>query len=197
MSADAAFVGAVLAGGRSVRMGRDKAFVEIAGEPMVLHVGRALEAAGASEVHVIGGDRPRLAALGLGVVDDDHPGEGPVGGVLTALTHLSGTDGRPRDVLVVACDLPHLAGEDLRRLVDADGAHVDVLVARTDRVEPMCARWRRSALPALRDAFEAGERALHRVISRLPHTEVHLAAEALRNVNAPADIPTGNRPAAG
>lgn len=197
MSADAAFVGAVLAGGRSVRMGRDKAFVEVAGEPMVLRVGRALEAAGAIEVHVIGGDRPRLAALGLHVVDDDHAGEGPFGGVLTALAQLSGSDERPRDVLVVACDLPYLNGDDLLRLVNADAAGVDVVVARTDQVEPMCARWRRSALPALRKSFVAGERALHRVISQLPHAEVDLPAEALRNVNAPGDIPTGNRPAAG
>jgi molybdopterin-guanine dinucleotide biosynthesis protein A len=66
-------------------MGRDKAFVVVDGEPMVVRVARALRGAGADEVVAVGGDEARLSALGLAHLPDDHPGEGPLGGVLTAL----------------------------------------------------------------------------------------------------------------
>ncbi|TML12241.1 MAG: hypothetical protein E6G39_12150 [Actinobacteria bacterium] len=79
-------MGAVLAGGSSSRMGRDKALIEVAGEPLVQRVARALTAAGAERVVVIGGDRRRIEALGLEVVADRFPGEGPLGGVLTAMS---------------------------------------------------------------------------------------------------------------
>jgi molybdopterin-guanine dinucleotide biosynthesis protein A len=66
-------------------MGRDKAFVVVDGEPMVVRVARALQGAGAAEVVAVGGDEAGLSAVGLAHLPDDHPGEGPLGGVLTAL----------------------------------------------------------------------------------------------------------------
>ena len=64
------FDGVVLCGGESRRMGQDKAVLEIAGRAMALRVADALHAAGASVVVALGGDRARLEALGLVVVDD-------------------------------------------------------------------------------------------------------------------------------
>jgi molybdopterin-guanine dinucleotide biosynthesis protein A len=66
-------------------------------------------------------------------------------------------------------------------------------VACTDRVEPLCAAWRTSALPNVAAAFDAGERRLHRVIAKMPATMpvriVQVPADVLRNVNAPTDVP--------
>ena len=78
-------MGVVLAGGASSRMGADKAFIEIEGEPMVVRAVGALRAAGAEPALVVGGDAARLGALGLDAVADRYPGQGPLGGVLTAL----------------------------------------------------------------------------------------------------------------
>ena len=80
----AAFDGAVLAGGASPRMGRDKALIEIDGVAMVTIAVEALRAAGAADVWVVGGDRGAIEALGHRWVPDLHPGEGPLGGVITA-----------------------------------------------------------------------------------------------------------------
>jgi molybdopterin-guanine dinucleotide biosynthesis protein A len=79
------WIGAVLTGGSSRRMGTDKALLEVDGVAMAVRVARALDAAGATEVMCIGGDAPALAALGLIVVTDRHPGDGPLGAVITAL----------------------------------------------------------------------------------------------------------------
>ena len=66
-------------------MGRDKALLPVGGVPMALRVADALRAAGADEVVAVGGDATALAALGLTVVPDDHPGAGPLAAIVTAL----------------------------------------------------------------------------------------------------------------
>jgi molybdopterin-guanine dinucleotide biosynthesis protein A len=79
-------VGAVLTGGASRRMGRDKALVEVHGRALVAVAADALRAAGAEVVLTIGGDADALVAAAPGTrpVADLHPAEGPLGGLLTA-----------------------------------------------------------------------------------------------------------------
>ena len=149
--------GAVLAGGRSSRMGRDKAFVELDGRPLAAMVLDALREAGAAPVVAVGGDLANLTALGFDrVVPDRHPGEGPLGGIVTAL------DAVAADVVVVlGCDMPWVTAEALGSLVDALAADplADVAVGESDRLEPLFAAWRRAACrPVLQQAFADGIR---------------------------------------
>jgi molybdopterin-guanine dinucleotide biosynthesis protein A len=167
-------------------MGRDKALVEIDGMAMVRRVADTLGGAGCRPVTVVGGDPAALEALGLQVRPDRWPGEGPLGAIVTALA------GATTPTVVVACDLPWLDAATVRALVEAIGS-ADVVVARTDRLEPLCACWSPSALPVLERRFGAGERAVHRVLDDLTVTAVDVDPSALRNVNAPGDLP-GERP---
>src|SRR5262245_38669006 len=138
-----AFTGAILTGGASTRMGRDKATdVEVDGRPLVRCVADALVAAGADEVLAIGGDAGKLAAAGLDVVPDAHPGEGPLGGILTALRRA-----RNDTVVVLSCDLAWLDAATVARLLEVD-TNAPV-VARTDRRQPLIARWSRAHTAAL------------------------------------------------
>lgn len=181
--------GVVLTGGASRRMGRTKALVEVDGTPMAARVVAALRGAGCTTVVAIGGDPDELAVLDLPVVPDDHPGEGPLGGLVTAMRVFAAHD--RADLLVVACDLAFLGPTDLGDLIRVAGEHpaADVVVARTDRREPACALWHRSARPAVDAAYATGERAMHRVLDTLAVVEIELPAAALRNINAPADLP--------
>jgi molybdopterin-guanine dinucleotide biosynthesis protein A len=179
------FVGAVLAGGKSTRMGTDKAFVEVEGRPMAGRVAAALRAAGATEVLAIGGDLERLPSLGFDrAFPDRHPGEGPLGGVLTALA-VAGHD----VVVVLACDLSAASAESVVAVLQGLGDH-DVAVAMTDRREPLHGAWRASRCrPVLVEAFERGERAVHRALALLDVGEVTVAdPSTLRSVNRPADL---------
>jgi molybdopterin-guanine dinucleotide biosynthesis protein A len=178
-----AFSGVVLTGGRSTRMGADKALLLVDGQPMAVRTAGALEAAGASEVFALGGDLAGLAAAGLDARADPRQGEGPLGGLLSALELAS-----EAIVVVVACDLPHLTAGVITALVTAsDPTHI--AVARTDRLEPLCAAWpRSSALPLIARAFESGERAVHRALARSAYIEVPVDPAALRNVNLPDDL---------
>jgi len=118
--------GAVLTGGTSRRMGRDKATLEIDGVAMARRVADALIAAGCAPVVAVGGDATRLGAIGIPVVDDDWPGEGPLGGIITALRH-----SERAAVVVAACDLPWLDAPTIERLVATAVARfgsIDILV---------------------------------------------------------------------
>lgn len=183
-------VGAVLTGGASRRMGRTKALIELDGVPMARRVADALSLAGCGSVIAYGGDPVELEPLGMPVLPDRHPGSGPLGGVLGVLELFSESDLHIDGVFVVACDLPALRGGDLAGLVDAMRSHrdVDVVVARTARIEPTCAIWRPRATERLREMFDSGERALHRAIEQLESCAVEIEPGAVRNINTPDDL---------
>lgn len=117
--------GVVLAGGRSRRMGRDKARIPVAGRPLLT---RALDALApvCDERLVIGPpEREQEVPPGVRVVQDRIPDVGPLGGIYTALSEA----GRPL-ALVVACDMPFLNPALLGHLISlADG--YDVVLPRT------------------------------------------------------------------
>jgi len=153
-----AFVGAVLCGGASRRMGRDKALVDLHGEPLVLVGVRALRGAGAGRVAAVGGDEPALKALGLEVIADEHPGEGPLGGLITALRWA------PVDpVVVLSCDLVALGPEEVGAVLDGLAAEAGADVAaplRGGQPQFLTAAYRRRSLGPLEERFRTGERAV-------------------------------------
>jgi molybdopterin-guanine dinucleotide biosynthesis protein A len=152
------FAGAVLAGGASRRMGRDKAFIEIDGAPLVARVADALRAAGATRVIVIGGAADRVSALGLDVARDEYPGEGPLGGVITALHALRASD----LVAVLATDLVAANPHSIRRVVGAAAGHDVAVPVAEGRRHFHHAVWQQQAETSLARAFASGERAIKR-----------------------------------
>lgn len=179
---------ALLAGGASTRMGRDKANLPVAGTAAATRIARLL-AELFDEVLLVGGDPP-ADAPGRRVADPEGPRcalRGVVGG-LEAST-------RER-VLLVATDLPLLRPDLLLALVAWPEA--DAVVPRTpDGVHPLCALYRREvALAAARARLAAGELKLQGLLDALDTR--YLAPEdvarvdplgiALTNVNTPEDL---------
>jgi molybdenum cofactor guanylyltransferase len=186
--------GAVLCGGQSRRMGTDKAVVEVDGVAMAERVASTLQAAGCHPVVLVGGDVALLERFGRPTIADRWPGEGPLGGVLTALEAV-GSDG----VVVAACDLPWLDVDTVRAVVGAGVAAappVDVAVATTGRLEPALAWWSDRALGRVTDIWAAGVRAMHEAIGRLTAMRVEVDPAALHNVNTSADLAAARPPAA-
>ena len=123
------------------------------------------------------------ADVGYPTVDDRWPGEGPLGGVITALLDLGS------DIIVAACDLPDLDAATVRAIRDAPGAdRADAVVATTNRLEPALARWNHRGLEQLTAIFASGERALHVALEQLDVVEVAVDPAAMRNVNTPGDL---------
>jgi molybdopterin-guanine dinucleotide biosynthesis protein A len=165
-------------------MGTDKALLPFHGRTLIEHVAGEVEAAAGSVTIV--GNPERYHHLGLSVIADEQPGEGPLGGIVTALC-----SGRVEWSLVVACDLPRITAVFLRELVAAAQASrgVQCVVPRSATgLEPLCAVWHHSAILPLCCALESGRRKMKEVVS-LIEAQVWPVAETeiFRNVNAPED----------
>ena len=165
-------------------MGRDKALLPFHGRPLAAAIAAALREAAGSAV-LIGS--PALAAVtGFPVLPDLFPGEGPLGGIVTAL-RVTTADWN----LVCACDMPELTPAFLSLLfAAAEGCEADVLlpVSAAGRPEPLCAVWHRHALAALEAAFARGVR---QVVAALPGLRAvpYRVTEMtpFQNVNTPED----------
>jgi molybdenum cofactor guanylyltransferase len=150
--------GYVLAGGRSSRMGRDKALLELAGEPLVQHAVRKLSRL-TNEVYILS-DRRELARFAP-LIPDLHPGCGPVGGIEAALTHT-----RHEWVLVLPVDMPFLPTGLLeqwtRSVVDALTARAALFTVEGVPQPALCLL-HRELEPFIQSAAEAGRFKLYPV----------------------------------
>ena len=167
-------------------MGRDKALVVVDGVAMGARMVDTLRLAGCDPVVLVGGEPGLLHGLGAAVVADMAPGEGPLGGVVTALdgfAHIAD------HVIVVSCDMPFLTAADLAPLVArAEVAGVDVVVGRSSRQQPLCAVWSTGAAGRVRAAFESGTRSILGVIDELETEDVRVSMQAVRNINTLDDL---------
>lgn len=141
--------GVILAGGRSSRMGRDKATLLVGGSVLygrILSLFRQLFPA-----VLISGDRPDLAEAGVGIVPDVYAGSA-LGGLYSALQAA-----RTPWVFVAACDMPFPD----RRIIEAilsRRSGQDLVVPRTDDgLEPLFACYRKTCLPSMQRMLEAGQ----------------------------------------
>jgi molybdenum cofactor guanylyltransferase len=193
--ASAATVAAiVLAGGRSSRFGRDKLAEPIDGRPLLDHAVAAVLAVASDVVVVVAPDADRPVPVGVRVVRDAIAFEGPLAGLaigLAALTEVA------EAVVVVAGDMPTLAPDVLRLLLDAlDGPPaVEATVLDDGGPMPMAVR-RAAALTAARDLLDAGERRLRALPERLAATtipgtrwrSIDPEGRTLRDIDRPFDL---------
>jgi molybdopterin-guanine dinucleotide biosynthesis protein A len=166
-------------------MGRDKALIPVGERPLASVARDALVGAGAREVLAVGGDSDALRAIGFDAVADQYPGEGPLGGIVTALDRA-----RHDIVVVLACDLPDVASPAVCELLKGVGGADAAIPEIEGHLQVLLAAYRRSAAPVLRDAFEAGERAPHRALAQLNVNRLVLSdSRWARDVDRPEDLP--------
>jgi molybdopterin-guanine dinucleotide biosynthesis protein A len=190
--------GFVLAGGRSSRMGRDKALLAYAGRPLIEHAVSILTGAGLTP-HILG-LRPDLADYAP-IIEDLRPGSGPLGGLEAALT-FSKTELN----VFLPVDLPLLPSSFLRYLLERAAITGAAATVPTlgGRPEPLCAVYRRELLPGIADALESGEYKVMRAIENAAGEMDRFSVEAViaarddwatgpphrwfQNMNTPADM---------
>ena len=176
--------GFVLAGGRSSRMGRDKALLEADGQSLLNRVAQAVREA-AGTVALIG-DPGKYGRLGYPVYPDVFTGCGPLAGIHAAL-RVTGAEWN----IVTACDMPDLTTEFLSHLLEvAEKSGCDCLLpaGESGRPEPLCAVYRRHSLERIKRALENGTRKILDGLEGL-HVEIVRVSgtEPFRNINTPED----------
>jgi molybdenum cofactor guanylyltransferase len=155
---EAKIAGYVLAGGGSTRFGRDKALVEVGGRPMLERMVELLRRV-AKEVKIVAAPN-KYAKFGVTMVEDQWPGEGPLGGIVTALEDAARNTAPPEWNLILSCDMPFLTPEWLAFLGERAARSKEEVVFphSASGPEPLCACWQTAAAAKLRTGFESGVR---------------------------------------
>jgi molybdopterin-guanine dinucleotide biosynthesis protein A len=185
----------ILCGGRSTRMGRDKATLPFGPEAMLQRVVRLVNAVveTANIVVVAAADQslPELPAE-VAITRDDRPDRGPLEGLAAGLRALhSQVDA----VYATSCDVPLLVPAFVARMFEALGEH-DVAVPREDAYHhPLAAVYRRSVLPAVERLLAADRLRPRDLFDEVRTIEIPVAEllavdpdlTTLRNLNRPDD----------
>jgi molybdopterin-guanine dinucleotide biosynthesis protein A/molybdopterin converting factor small subunit len=141
----------ILSGGKSSRMGSPKALLLFDGEPLVAHVARRLDPLFA-EIVVVAAPGQELPPLPASIARDEIPHQGPVGGIYYGLNVAAG-----EVCFVTSCDVPFLDPALVSYLL-AQIPDYDVVVPYwEERFQPLCAVYRKSVAPLLKQQLERGE----------------------------------------
>ncbi len=179
----------ILAGGKSTRMGENKAFLRFDGHTLIEREIKTLKRV-FPEV-IIAGDPELYKGLADRVVQDIIPGAGPLGGIQAGLTCAANDV-----VFVAACDLPYVDGEMAVFIAEKTRGFDAAVPCIGGRLQPLFAAYRKTCLGPVNRYLESGGR---RVVSFLGEvrvrylTELDLAAlpqyrRVFVNVNTPRDV---------
>ena len=185
--------GVLLAGGRSVRMGRDKRFLQLDGVSLLDRALSVFDRLFPEVLIVVAEMTPDLDALGRRVVTDLIPNRAALGGLYTGLFHAS-----QARVFVAACDMPFLNPAVVTALTNA-APRADVVMARLAHgLQPMHAVYSKRCLPTLEVMAEENDLKVQS-IADAPDLVVHIVSEedlrrmepqllSFMNINTPADL---------
>lgn len=189
----AAATGFVVAGGRSRRMGRDKALLPWSGSTLLdLAVARLRTCC--REVAILCGPQRRYEDRGVPVAPDLVRGKGPIGALLTGLSRLAGEPG-----VFLAVDLPNVPAPLLAHLLTLVPGHDVVVPVSARGPEPLCAVYSPACLEPVRSRIEAAELKMTGFwpavrVREVPEDELRRYGDPsilFRNVNSPSDLTAG------
>ncbi len=145
------FDAVILAGGKSSRMGRDKAFVEVSGQSLLARQIALVREVGAGEVFISGRAGVDYSTFGCRVLLDNFPDAGPLSGIERALDVCT----TPL-VLVLAVDMPAMNAAMLGRLLASCTTVRGVIPRTKDGIEPLAAIYPKAALNTLKRELQQG-----------------------------------------
>jgi len=180
----------LLAGGKSRRMGVDKATMLIGGKPLWQRQIGVLNEVHPNALWVSAQDAPPWCPIGIDQVLDQPPSRGPLSGVVAALSRL-----RTSHLLVLAIDMPRMTAEHLRKLWSLARSRTGVIPAHNNSLEPLCAIYPANVLLTAETALEGRDWSLQsfcqELISRCEAQRYELGFDERQlylNMNTPAEL---------
>lgn len=184
------FSAALFAGGRSSRMGRNKAFLEIDGVALWQRQFQTLRELAPSEIFLAGPTQPEWIETGLEIVADVGINIGPLGGLVAVLRRCKNTR-----LVVLAVDLPNMTSEFLKQSLAMSSEDVGVVPRRNERFEPLAAIYPACCLALAESCLSTGEYSLHQLARCATSSGVMTTREIAGieeslffNLNTPADL---------
>lgn len=183
-----AISGIILAGGKSRRMGKNKALLEVGGLTMIERVAGVMSGV-CSEIIIAGENSCSFEHLGYPMVPDIRPGYGPLSGIHAGLTaannHFS---------FVIACDIPFPSEKLMKMIISEKDGYDVVMLKQGEYLEPLFSLYSKAFIEAAEKSFGNG---VYKVTAAIQHVrwkpitvspgEIPDLAKSLTNVNTPVD----------
>lgn len=183
--------GIVLAGGKNIRLGTNKAFLEICGVRILDHIYGVFRTF-FSKIILVTNEPLLYTYLPVRIVTDLLPNKGPLGGLFSGLFY---TNSFP--AMAVACDLPFLKPNLIKFLLDNWESHLDLLLPVTpDGHQPLCALYGIRALGVIKQRLAKGDLKISHIFRYLKRkilspevlAQVDSDFRSFFNVNTLADL---------
>ena len=179
-----------MAGGRSSRFGSPKSRALLGGKTLLEISVNTARSFAAGVMVITQMELKMKKGTRVTVRRDLHPGQGPLGGIETALFH-----SRFDYTAILPCDMPRLRASVYRRLAEEAVPGRPAAARSGNGVEPLVSIWPRSALPAVQEELETGRASPAAVFYKLGGREVNmrdmeknLDSFLFININRPADL---------
>lgn len=160
-----AYTGIILAGGKSLRMGQDKGLVLLNERPLIAYTIEALKPL-VSEILIVANSRG-YEGFGHRVIPDIIPDSGPLGGILTGLTH-SNSEWN----VVLSCDTPFVSTMLFEHLLSNTNGHQAVLPRHEGELEPLAGLYHKSCLEPIEELISTRQLKMRRAVQQLNLKEV-------------------------
>ncbi len=176
----------IMAGGKSSRMGTDKALLEINGKKFIEQLVEEFD--GFEEKLIARGNNSRIDNASWKLVKDIYQERGPIGGLHAALTECESDA-----LFCISCDMPLMKRTLAAYLCSSLTKEYDAVIAKTEdgRIHPMCAVYRKKIATILEEQILSGNNRIMSAFERLQVKYVSIDlekdAQQLLNVNTPQD----------
>ena len=184
------FNAVILAGGRSSRMGHDKAFIELAGQTLLARQIQLARSAGAMETFISGRSDTDYSAFDAQILTDKFPDAGPLAGIHAALEATNSPL-----LLVLAVDMPGMTAEFLLKLASGCSENTGAVPRVTGNLEPLAAFYPKAALPLAASLLGQNSLSVKNFAGRCQQAGLVVfadhpdaAAGFFMNVNSPDDL---------
>ena len=155
--------GLVLAGGKSSRMGQDKALLEYQGQPLLKFQMQKLETVGCQPIAISGPSGRGYEKFTKLVIKDLIPDLGPMGGIYSALKKIEA-----EKILVLGVDLPNVTTDFLSRLIEKSEGHDATFPVSRHGAEPLCAIYQaKLCLSVIEERIQLDDLSLQRFINAM------------------------------
>ena len=180
----------ILAGGKSVRMGQDKAFIEVNGVPIILRVFAVLSQL-FRETIIVANEKEPYAQLNIPVYSDLAPGQGALGGLYSGLIYSA----FPYS-FCVACDMPFLNRAVIEYLLTRVEQYEAVVPRTSDGLQPLHAIYSKKCLEPIRQILDQKKtkimdfypRIKLRIVDEKEFLSLDPKKRSFTNVNTPQEL---------
>lgn len=175
----------VLCGGKSSRMGFDKALLQLDGEFMLLKTIKQLKKV-FSQTMLVTDKRIKFPPVfsKVDIIEDDYPEKGPLGGLVTALENV-----KTEYVFLLACDIPNVHLDLIRKMAEYIQVYDIVIFEQDQHFEPLFAFYHRSCRSILQQQLGTNDWRIRKEFEQFSVKVVTLDSSfRLKNVNTPKEL---------